>query len=84
MVAEKVVIRNPFGTTYLTTLSVELLHAIAALFLLPDQAALARTCKRLNSALTPIVWREIELLVRGNAGHMDVLVFKVVSPNAGT
>ncbi|KAI1348037.1 hypothetical protein F5Y01DRAFT_328880 [Xylaria sp. FL0043] len=50
----------------------ELLHSITSLLLLPDQAALARTCKALNSLLTPIVWSDIELHHSGTHEGIDI------------
>lgn len=43
----------------------EILYHVVSQLLLPDQAALASTCKLLNEQLTPIVWKEVELHHRG-------------------
>lgn len=43
----------------------EVLHEITSWLLVPDQAALARTCKCLHDQLTPVVWNEVELHHRG-------------------
>lgn len=43
----------------------EILHEIVSQLLVPDQAALARTCKLLHAHLTPTVWKEVELHHRG-------------------
>lgn len=56
----------------LVSLPLELFRAITSLLLLPDQAALCRTDKTLNSLLTPIVWSEIELHHRGTHEGIDV------------
>ncbi|KAI1311144.1 hypothetical protein F5Y03DRAFT_322421 [Xylaria venustula] len=44
-----------------TSIPYETLCSIVSYLLLPDQAALARTCKALNGLVIPIVWRDIEL-----------------------
>jgi hypothetical protein len=56
----------------LTTLPNELFQEIASLLLLPDQAALGRTCKQLNQLLTPTIWSDVELHHRGTHEGMDV------------
>lgn len=43
----------------------ELIHEVVSWLIVPDQAALARTCKFLNNLLTTLVWSEIELHHRG-------------------
>ncbi|KAI1869243.1 uncharacterized protein JN550_005873 [Neoarthrinium moseri] len=50
----------------------ELFREVVSLLLLPDQAALARTCKALNHLLTPVVWSEIELHHSGTHEGIDI------------
>jgi hypothetical protein len=56
----------------LTTLPNELFQGVLSLLLLPDQAALGRTCKLLNQLLTPTIWSEIELHHRGTHEGINV------------
>lgn len=47
------------------TLPREILHDVVSRLLVPDQSALARTCRFLHEQLTPFVWQEVELHHRG-------------------
>lgn len=55
----------------LATLPPELFQDITSLLLLPDQAALGRTCKLLNRLLTPVIWAHVELHPRGTHEGFD-------------
>lgn len=50
----------------------ELVQEIASHLLLADQSLLSRTCKSLNSLLTPVVWSDIELHHSGTHEGIDV------------
>lgn len=56
----------------LAALPAELFEEILRLLLLPDQAALGRTCKLINQLLTPTIWSDIELHHRGTHEGVNV------------
>lgn len=59
-------------TLPLTSIPPELFQEITSLLLRPDQAALARTCKALNSLLTPVVWGDVELHHSGTHEGLNI------------
>ncbi|KAI0158684.1 hypothetical protein BJ166DRAFT_309055 [Pestalotiopsis sp. NC0098] len=56
----------------LMSLPPELIQEIASHLLLADQSLLSRTCKSLNSLLTPVVWSDVELHHSGTHEGIDV------------
>ncbi|KAF7541326.1 hypothetical protein G7054_g741 [Neopestalotiopsis clavispora] len=56
----------------LISLPLELVRDVASWLLLPDQAVLCRTCKTLNTLLTPMVWSSIELHHGGTHEGIDI------------
>jgi hypothetical protein len=56
----------------LASIPSELFREIISLLLLPDQAALGRTCKSLNRLLTPVIWSDIELHHNGTHEGIDI------------
>lgn len=64
----------------LLTVPNEILHEIVSQLLVPDQAALARTCKLLHAHLTPTVWKEVELHHRGV--HEGIIFWPLLGTHA--
>ncbi|KAF3008181.1 hypothetical protein E8E14_007215 [Neopestalotiopsis sp. 37M] len=56
----------------LTSLPLELVREVASWLQLPDQVVLCRTCKTLNTLLTPMVWSSIELHHGGTHEGIDI------------
>jgi hypothetical protein len=56
----------------LTSLPLELVREVVSWLQLPDQAVLCRTCKTLNTLLTPTVWSSIELHHGGTHEGIDI------------
>lgn len=68
-------VTHPGEMVNILSLPVEILHQTASLLPVPDQSALASTCKRLNEQVVAILWREIELHHRGV--HEGIQIWQV-------
>lgn len=68
--------REPLTMASIFSIAPEVLHEITSWLLVPDQAALVRTCKRLHDQLTPVVWNEVELHHRGV--HEGLIIWQLL------